>query len=351
MNNTEMISRIYEKLGDEKSKRTFEARLKLIINRDYDEFLEWFYSENKELYCPEIDQYEKESGVPCGYILFGAGREGKKACDILKACNKKIIAWCDNNKNLWGTTLEGIPVISPAMLINDYREQTVIITPRNGILEICQQLLMMEFPRDKIFIPKNGFLLGFCGRQYFDMFEAEKEEIFVDAGCWNGETTKQFKDWCNGNYHKIFAFEPDEFCWKQCENMFEKERIDNVVFIKKGTWKHSGMLYFKGNGIGGSRICEKEEALDKVQVGSIDDELRGEKVTFIKMDVEGSEMETLMGAKESILKYKPKLAVCVYHKNEDLWKLADYVLQLNPEYKIYLRHYTTCSYETVLYAV
>ena len=67
--------------------------------------------------------------------------------------------------------------------------------------------------------------------------------------------------------------------------------------------------------------------------------------------MEGSELQTLMGAKEIIKKDKPRLAVCVYHKPEDLWTLAEYILSLRPDYQLYLRHYTTCSYETVLYAI
>ena len=89
----------------------------------------------------------------------------------------------------------------------------------------------------------------------------------------------------------------------------------------------------------------------RVSVTSIDDVLDGEKVTFIKLDVEGSELETLIGAEKSIRKYKPRLAVSVYHKPEDLWVLAEYIISLDLDYKLYMRHYTTCNYETVLYAL
>lgn len=84
---------------------------------------------------------------------------------------------------------------------------------------------------------------------------------------------------------------------------------------------------------------------------SIDEILMGKQVTFIKLDVEGSEMAALEGASESIRRWKPKLAVSVYHKPEDLWTLASYIIELNPNYNLYLRHYTTCNYETVLYAI
>lgn len=68
------------------------------------------------------------------------------------------------------------------------------------------------------------------------------------------------------------------------------------------------------------------------------------------MDVEGSEMVALEGAKKTISKYKPKLAISVYHKPEDVLEIANYILKMVPEYNFILRHYTDGSNETVLYA-
>lgn len=154
-----------------------------------------------------------------------------------------------------------------------------------------------------------------------------------------------------GKYEKIYAFEPDPSCWLSCENAFKSERINRVQFIKKGTWKETTTLCFEGSGVGNSRVSDKKIASTQVPVVSIDDVLAGTRVTYIKLDVEGSEMETLIGAQESIKKYNPRMAISVYHKPEDLWQLADYLLSINPNYKLYMRHYTTCNYETVLYAI
>lgn len=78
--------------------------------------------------------------------------------------------------------------------------------------------------------------------------------------------------------------------------------------------------------------------------------LSGGGVTFIKMDIEGAEYQSLLGASEMIKKYKPKLAVCLYHKLEDIIEIPYIILSMNPDYKLAIRHYTTCSWETVLYA-
>jgi len=79
--------------------------------------------------------------------------------------------------------------------------------------------------------------------------------------------------------------------------------------------------------------------------------LGDEKATFIKMDIEGSELEALKGAQNQIKVNKPKLAICVYHKETDLITIPQFILSLNPDYKLYLRHYGNFSTELVLYAL
>ena len=69
------------------------------------------------------------------------------------------------------------------------------------------------------------------------------------------------------------------------------------------------------------------------------------------MDIEGAEYQAILGAKKIIDKYKPKLAICVYHKPEDIWELPWLIHKINQEYKFYLRHYSFGDVETVLYAL
>lgn len=73
-------------------------------------------------------------------------------------------------------------------------------------------------------------------------------------------------------------------------------------------------------------------------------------VTFIKMDIEGAEMEALEGAQKTIERCKPKLAISIYHKEDDLWEIPYYILKKYPWYKIYIRHYALTTNETVMYA-
>lgn len=82
----------------------------------------------------------------------------------------------------------------------------------------------------------------------------------------------------------------------------------------------------------------------------LDDVLQGKKCTFLKMDIEGSELNALKGAAETIKKWKPRLAICIYHKPEDIIEIPLYVKKLVPEYKLKMRQYSTYFYDTVMYA-
>ena len=68
------------------------------------------------------------------------------------------------------------------------------------------------------------------------------------------------------------------------------------------------------------------------------------------MDVEGAELKSLMGARRTITRDHPRLAISVYHTLEDIYEIPCYILSIVPEYKFYLRHYCSRDYETVLYA-
>jgi hypothetical protein len=74
------------------------------------------------------------------------------------------------------------------------------------------------------------------------------------------------------------------------------------------------------------------------------------KVDFIKMDIEGAEQQALRGAEECIRRFKPKLAITVYHSLEDFWEIPRWIDGLGLGYKFYLRHFTIHSEETVLFA-
>lgn len=116
-----------------------------------------------------------------------------------------------------------------------------------------------------------------------------------------------------------------------------------------GLWSEKSTLHFAERGSGSSCITEKETgvSIDTVSL----DQCVSDKVTFIKMDIEGAELEALKGNRKIIQRYRPKLAICIYHKKEDLIDIPMYIKELVPDYKLYVRHYSHGITETVLYAV
>lgn len=90
---------------------------------------------------------------------------------------------------------------------------------------------------------------------------------------------------------------------------------------------------------------------ETVEVTSLDTELEGKEVTFIKMDIEGAELEALIGAESLIKKNRPKLAISIYHKMEDIIEIPQIILEYYPDYRLYLRHYSIITTETILYAI
>lgn len=89
---------------------------------------------------------------------------------------------------------------------------------------------------------------------------------------------------------------------------------------------------------------------DIVCVAKLDDLFKNTKISFIKMDIEGSEYEALKGMRNIVISQKPKMAICIYHQENHLWSIPLLLKELNKDYKIYIRHYGLNCWDTVCYA-
>lgn len=186
--------------------------------------------------------------------------------------------------------------------------------------------------------------------QYFDdsIIELSDDEYFIDLGAWDGDTVCNFIKVTNNRYRHIVSFEPGEQQFKALNSMIRSRQLTNIDTYKIGAWSESAYLTFEENE-DSSKI--NNEGSTKIKVNAMDNMFLEQPVSFIKMDIEGAEKEALMGAKKIIHKYKPKLAVCVYHKPEDIVRLPLLINEILPEYKIFLRHHTEFHTETVCYAI
>ena len=122
-----------------------------------------------------------------------------------------------------------------------------------------------------------------------------------------------------------------------------------MQLVPYGLWDREDILKFEAADGGFSTI--KNTGNMEIKVVSLDDFLNGQEATYIKMDIEGAELKALKGAKNTITKYKPKLALCIYHKPLDIIEIPLYLKTIEPRYKFYLRHYSNFHTETVLYAI
>lgn len=134
----------------------------------------------------------------------------------------------------------------------------------------------------------------------------------------------------------------------------------DITGIQAGVWKEDGYLAFHPQGCVTSVFEEANKAQTgqagelagiQVPVRSIDHTYECRDATFIKMDIEGSEYYAIKGAKTVICKNKPKLAICIYHSDQDMLRLIEMIHEMVPDYRFYIRQHSNTIYETVLYAV
>lgn len=194
-----------------------------------------------------------------------------------------------------------------------------------------------------------NFMDGFTNNhegQYFDkeLIPNIKEISFVDGGGYVGDTaTEVIKNY--PDFKKIYLIEPI------AENIQIAKRelahYENIEFLACGVSNKKETLYFNEEK-SFSTIYGK--GTQSVEVDTIDNLVK-EKVDYIKLDIEGAEQDAIDGAKKTIKKYKPILAICVYHKAEDWYKIPEKVLAINSKYKVYLRHYMEGIFETVMYFI
>jgi FkbM family methyltransferase len=187
-----------------------------------------------------------------------------------------------------------------------------------------------------------------------EFIQAEGGDIVIDAGSCYGDSALYFANKVGENGH-IYSFEfiPSNL------SVFTKNIMCNPVqdlrisVIKKALWSHSDLsVGYIDSGPASNIVVNSylENAQGKVNTITIDDFVRLNNITridFIKMDIESSELAALKGAIETLSKYKPKLAISVYHKFKDFIDIPEFIISLDLDYKLYLRHATIHAEETV----
>lgn len=185
--------------------------------------------------------------------------------------------------------------------------------------------------------------------QYFpqDIITLSSEETFVDCGAYIGDTYESFVRHVS-DYKRYYAIEPD--IRRKSELCKIAQNDDRVIYCNVGTGDAQGILGFSMDKECGEIADQTECNNQYIQVDTIDNIVDGS-VTFVKMDVEGAELQSLKGGVNTIQEFKPKLAICVYHKRDDLVKIPQFIKSINPSYKLFLRAHFPYVSELVLYAL
>ena len=184
---------------------------------------------------------------------------------------------------------------------------------------------------------------------YFGSNEMEYATIF-DCGAYIGDSIKPIVDSIPEKKVNYYAFEPVHENVVEIYKNGNLENICKLEVLEYGVGSEDSVMFFKKeNDLEGGRFVDsEEEANDKLEIKAIDNinaEIKGN--LYIKMDIEGAELAALKGARKTIETYKPYLAICLYHRKNDIIDIISYVKSLDIDYKLYLRG----GYHTILWAV
>lgn len=351
----EMIQKlreVYEMLEDNQSKDIYLNRLNYLVTGNFkymkhtiDTYLPDISSKNQKEFSRLYSLLPKDKPI----ILYGAGGDAEIFLHYFEN-DERFMGFCDKNAEKQNKGAWGHPVVSPEKLLAGTRDISIVISTHKGRTEIKEFLKSNGFEENSIHYIWSYMSGGNIG-QYFspDFIKFEEEEVFIDAGSKNLETIKELKKYVK-KIKKAYAFEPDPYNYEEC--LKNKAGFDDntVEVIPCGTWSRKETLCFSATADGESHIDTKGDI--RIDVTTIDETVdTTQRVTFIKMDVEGSELESLKGAENTIRRDRPKLAICIYHKAEDMLTIPLYIKSLIPEYKLYVRHHSNRAGETVLYAV
>jgi FkbM family methyltransferase len=341
-------------------------------------------------------------------VIFGAGRLGRAVLLRLAGTDLEVVAFADNNPRAWGTTLDGLPVLSPDDAANKHAHDAAFVVavwhPSSSPLmaTLLAQLRSLKccavpFPllfwrHPETFLPyffwdlpanllqqSNDIIAAFellhdqlscqsfvaqiqlrlradfeCigtpfpGEQYFpNLFSLTTQECFVDCGSYTGDTIQSFVAQTNDCFRKVIAFEADAAVMTGLQS-FVKGLGSRVALHNAAVGAHNGVVHFLGDGIGGGSIATTGTEVACVR---LDDALAQEHVSFIKMDIEGGELQALEGGRDVIWRDRPILAVCGYHKPDHLWRVLTSLKNLAPDSALFVRSHCADGLDTVCYAV
>jgi FkbM family methyltransferase len=226
------------------------------------------------------------------------------------------------------------------------RRNTIPI-PVLGSLDLCAVSGMRLHTH--VFGVLNVFLLEQYRCPRADVGVRPGDVVIDGGGCW-GDTTLYFAQ----TAEQVFCFEcmPSNLTIIRENLGLNPAASSKIRVIEKAMWNRSGeKLVFRDYGPGSHRASDGSGV--EVETETIDDLVAENslgRVDFIKMDIESAEPEALIGAEQTIRKYRPQLAISIYHDVNHFALVPNWIADLNLGYRLYLDHFTIHQEETVLFA-
>jgi FkbM family methyltransferase len=338
--------------------------------------------------------------VSAPIVSFGAGNLGRR---IARAVHPVLI--CDNNPSLWDSLIEGIPVASPEVAVKRYPDATFVVAiwhpsrcetvpdrmsqlrslgasnvvPFYDLFADYPNLLLPnlfwerpdyyaeraeEISRGRALLDAEGraefdrqmqLRLGdFSGQlidpgvQYFPegLFQLGRNEVFIDCGAYDGDTISEFRRATGDHFAQIIAFEPDPENFAALKSAVDGD--PRIALQPYATDARRKTVRFTAGGTG-ARISSTGTC--EVQTITLDEALQGIAPTYMKFDIEGSEPDALEGGRETIVRHRPKMAVCAYHVPDHLWSIPLRLNELLPESRLTLRTYCSDGFDCVCYCI
>ena len=330
--------------------------------------------------------------------ILGVGPEGKRLADICRSRGIEIVGAYDGNVRMRGTRFAGMRIYPSEALTRLPRDIPIVIashrvlgayellraqgyvavpiaylqvaapqtfTPHafyDGLLEDLvdhrqQYLQLSEMMADEQSRATLSAIIAYrltlnplylrdlIDWNLYDALNFSDDEVYVDGGTYNGDFIHFFTDHVGNRYERIFAFEPDKETFKTLAARFGNN--PRTELHNAGLHSHSGKIGFTSDSSRAAKI--DPDGKSQIDVVSLDDVIPG-RVSFIKLNIEGAEIEALKGGRKLIGRYTPKLAISAYHRPSDLWQIPKLIKELNTCYKLYLRQQDGGIIESVIYA-
>jgi FkbM family methyltransferase len=350
----------------------------------------------------------------CGkrIVLFGAGNLGRKALQCLRSIGVEPLAFADNGQSKWGSSVDGVPVLSPKDAAARYGKTAVFLVTiwslghfypdsRAQLKSLgCTRIeststlrwkfadtLLPDFCQDlphKLFeqaddvrkaadlwaddASRGEYLSHVRWRALGDqdslgppvkeesyfldkLYRIDDREVFVDCGAYIGDTAEQVIR-RNPAFSRIVAIEADPSNFDRLTKWIgglDALVASRISALNVAVGAKRGKLQFQASGDEGARLAANGDVV--VDCIPIDDLVPASGSTFIKMDIEGAELDALEGARHSIQTHRPILSICVYHKQGDLWRIPLFIHTLVEDYRLFLRAHDVDGWQLVCYAV